>query len=155
MAAEQHTTISEVLNTNPKKLLEWDASVLQYEMNVQQWFDLVARQEYEVLSHVLQHQGEYLSLVCKVVAHGAVIHQDTVLMTTVAHLRPHIADMLATAKGPFCVEFLDAVQTFFIDRNPATTTAPILTEALQTRAQHKRLQEEIGHVDKIPLNRKM
>ncbi len=135
--------IAHILTTNPKQLLAWDADVLQYTLNVRQWVDLVAQQEYEVLAHVLQHNGKWLGVVRQVVAHGAVAHQDITLMSTVPHLRPEIEQILAGANGPFYPEFLDAVQQHFIDRSPHLKISETLCEALKTRAQKKRLEQEV------------
>ena len=135
--------IAAIFETNPKDLLEWDANVLQYELNVRQWLELVERGEYEVLSHALQHNGEWLNVVRKVVAHGAVMHQDTFLINTIPHIRHDIEEMLSSATGPFHMEFLDAIQTHFINRNPRTKVSEILDEALQARAQQKLLQTSV------------
>lgn len=153
---EQHI-ISHLVATNPKELLNWDPGVLQHNVNVREWFDLVGKQEYEVLAHVLQHKSPYLGLVSKVVAHSAVSHQDIVLISTVPHLRPDIEQMLATARGPFHSDFLDAVQKHFMDRPIISAVSPVLDEALQTRLQQKRLQEVVDThiVERTRINRKL
>lgn len=143
MTTPEKQQIATILDTNPKELLNWEPSVLQYNVNVRQWFDLVAKKEYEVLAHVLQHNGQWLNLVRKVVAHGAVAHQDTVLMSSVPHLRPDIEQMLASAKEPFRPDFLDTVQRCFMERNPGLGVSDVLREALDVRAQQKRLQQEV------------
>lgn len=132
--------IAAIFETDPKEFLEWDANVLQYELNVRQWLELVERGEYEVLSHALQHNGEWLNVVRKVVAHGAVMHQDTFLISTIPHIRHDIEEMLTGATGPFHTNFLDAIQTHFINRNPRTKVSESLDEALKARAQQKLLQ---------------
>ena len=38
--------IAAIFETDPKEFLEWDANVLQYELNVRQWLELVERGEY-------------------------------------------------------------------------------------------------------------
>lgn len=143
MTTAQQKQIADILDNDPKELLNWDPSVLQYHANVRQWFDLVGKQEYEVLAHVLQHNGEWLNLVRKVVAHGAVVHQDTFLISAVPHLRPDIEQMLANAKEPFRPEFLDAVQDCFMEQNPRLGISDVLREALLARGQQKRLQQEV------------
>ena len=151
-----NSKITNIIEHNPKQLLEWDADVLQYEVDVRQWFDLVAQGEYEVLAHVLQHNGEYVNLVRKVVAHGAVVHQDLVLINTVPHLRMDIAQMLATAKGPFRNDFLNAVQTHFVDRDPKFKASDVLDEALKVRALQNRLHDAVDGASTSPtVSRKM
>ena len=135
--------IAAIFETNPKEFLEWDANVLQYELNVRQWLELVERGEYEVLSHALQHNGEWLNVVRKVVAHGAVMHQDTFLINTIPHIRHDIEEMLSSAMGPFHTDFLDAIQTHFMNRNSQTKVSESLDEALKARAQQKLLQTAV------------
>lgn len=143
MTTPEQKQIAHILDTNPKELINWDPTVLHSHLNVGQWFDLVGKKEYEVLAHALQHNGTWLSLVRKVVAHGAVVHQDIFIMSSVPHLRPDIEQMLASAKGPFRSEFLDAVQDCFMERNPMLGVSDVLREALDVRAQQKRLQQEV------------
>jgi len=143
MTISNKDKIAAIFETDPKELLKWDADVIQYELNVRQWLELVARNEYEVLSHILQHNGEWLNVVRRVIAHGVVMHQDTFLINTIPHLRPEIEKMLTGATGPFHMEFLDAIQTHFINRNPRTKVSEILDEALQARAQQKLLQTSV------------
>lgn len=156
MTISNKDQIAEIFQTDPKEFLKWDAGVLQYELNVRQWMELVARQEYEVLSYILQHNSEWLTVVRKVVAHGAVRHQDVFLITNTPHLRPDIEKMLPSATGPFHTDFLDAIQIHFVNHNPLTKVSEILDEALKVRAQQKLLQAAVEpHVTHTSTLRKL